>query len=179
MILIRSLVLLAVVAGAPAAAHLVFDQPRGVAAARAVEFLRVSHGCGLSPTLSIRVEIPADVTIVRPQPKPGWTLAIEHAALPAPIAGEGGAIIRERVTAVSWTGSLRADEFDQFGLALTLPARAGPLYFPTVQRCASGPVAWTTIPIAGQPWHAVAHPAPVIDLSPADVTTPAMGMEHH
>lgn len=175
--MIRAVVLLAAAIGSPAAAHLVFDQPHGVAGARAVAFLRVGHGCGPSPTLSIRVEIPAEVTVVRPQPKAGWTLSIERAPLPKPITGEGGAVIRERVTAVRWTGALPSDEFDQFGLALTLPARAGPLYFPTVQRCASGPVAWTTIPAPGQAWHAVANPAPVIDLAPAEAEATDMG--HH
>ena len=151
-----------------AAAHITFAEPAGQVGSYYVGLLRVTHGCAGSATLAIRVQIPAAITAVRPQPKPGWTLTIEHAPLATPLTGEGGVTVRERVTAVTWTGRLEADQFDQFGLMLKLPEAAGALYFPTVQRCETGATAWTTIPAAGQPWHSVKTPAPVLQVTGGD-----------
>lgn len=151
----------ALIAG-PAAAHIVFAEPSAAAGSYYAGFLRVSHGCGEAGTVSLRVEIPPAVLSARPQPKAGWTLKIERAKLPQRVAGEGGATITERVTAVTWTGSLPADEFDQFGLMMKLPASAGPLYFPAVQTCTSGENAWIAIPSDPSQWHSLERPAPML-----------------
>ena len=156
-----------------AGAHITFADPGADPGAKAgakagayyAGFLRVSHGCAGSPTVSIRVAIPDSVSSARPQPKPGWTLSVEKAPLPKPVRAEGGGEVRDRVTAITWTGRLEADQFDQFGIMLKLPDATGPLYFPTVQRCAAGRTEWTTIPAPGQPWHSVDHPAPVLEVS--------------
>lgn len=160
-----------------ASAHVVFDQPQAPPDSYYAGFLRVSHGCGTSPTRSIRVEIPQGIDIARPQPKPGWSLNVEHAQLAAPIRTEGGFEITERVAAVTWTGELPADQFDQFGIMMRMPDRTGPLYFRVTQTCASGEHRWVDIPPEAAPWHSVPHPAPVIML-----TTPApqgAGDDHH
>ncbi|MGN6500980.1 MAG: YcnI family protein [Tsuneonella sp.] len=152
----------AVLIAGPAAAHIVFAEPSAAAGSYYAGFLRVSHGCGEAGTVSLRVEIPPAVLSARPQPKAGWALTIERAKLPQPVAGEGGATITERVTAVTWTGSLPADEFDQFGLMMKLPASAGPLYFPAVQTCTSGENAWIAIPSDPSQWHSLERPAPML-----------------
>ncbi|WP_174284573.1 YcnI family protein [Sphingomonas bacterium] len=156
-------------------AHIVFADPAGMAGSYYAGFLRVSHGCAGSPTTAIRVEIPVGVTVARPQPKPGWTLSIEKAPLPAPVRSEDGEV-RERVAAITWSGRLDPDQFDQFGIMLKLPAAPGPLYFPTLQQCATGRNAWTMIPAAGQPWHSVKSPAPVLEITPATPHPDAMKM---
>ena len=163
-------VLAAVVAAivpAAAAAHIVFAEPQANAGSYYAGFLRVSHGCGASPTRSVRVELPAAIVSARPQPKPGWTLTIEHRPLPAPVRGEGGAAITERVSAITWTGDLPADQFDQFGIMMKLPDTAGSLYFPTRQTCASGRNDWVNIPASPAAWHATAMPAPMLVVGPA------------
>ena len=169
----------ALLAIAPAAssAHIVFAEPQAAAGSYYAGFLRVSHGCGASPTVSIRVEVPAGIDIARPQPKPGWTLAIEHAPLRITIMSESGATVTERVSAVTWTGDLPADEFDQFGLMLKLPAGAGPLYFPTTQRCTEGSNAWINRPASPDMWHMTAMPAPMLIVVPATGGTTTMA--HH
>lgn len=169
MISITTIVRLSVLTGALAAAgavraHIVFAEPSAKTGAYYVGSLRVSHGCAGSATVAIRVEMPAGVVIARPQPKPGWTLTIEKAPLATPIRNEGSEV-RERVVAVTWTGRLPNDQFDAFGLMVKLPGTVGPLYFPTVQRCETGGNAWTMIPAAGQPWHSVKTPAPVLDVT--------------
>lgn len=148
-------------------AHIVFADPQATAGSYYAGFLRVSHGCGLADTVSIRVEIPAGVLSARPQPKPGWTLAVEHAPLPKPIQGEGGTTITQRVAAITWTGRLPADQFDQFGIMMKLPGAPGALYFPTTQRCTSGSNAWVNLPASPEAWHATKNPAPMLMLTAA------------
>lgn len=146
----------------PAAAHIVFDNASAPPNSYYAGFLRVSHGCGVSATHSIRVEIPDGFNIARPQPKPGWTLRVERAPLASPIRSEGGYEITERVTAIIWSGEPPADQLDQFGIMMPLPDRAGPIYFPVTQTCANGEQRCSDIPAEGAAWHSVAHPAPVI-----------------
>jgi uncharacterized protein YcnI len=167
----KKLIALAALLPAAAGAHVVFDQPQATAGGYYTGFLRVTHGCGNSPTVSVRVDMPAGVVSARPQPKPGWTLAIERAPLATPIKAEGGATITTRVTAITWTGKLAPDEFDQFGLSLKLPDAAGPLYFPTTQRCETGVNAWTAIPASPEQWHATPSPAPMLTLTARPMST--------
>ncbi len=158
-----------------AAAHVVLAEPSAPAGSYHAAFFRVSHGCDGSAMVALRVELPASVVVAKPQPKPGWTLAVERAPLPTPVMYEGKPV-HERVVAVTWTGRLADDEFDQFGLMVKLPAATGPLYFPTTQRCERGETRWTTIPAPGQAWHSVPHPAPMLDVRVGGADT--MHMEH-
>ena len=150
---------------APLHAHVTFAEPSAKAGSYYAGFLRVSHGCAESPTISVRVAIPDGIVIARPQPKPGWSVSIEKAPLAKPAAGEGGALVHERVTAIVWSGRLPADQFDQFGIMVKLPDAAGTLYFPTVQTCAVGRADWTAVPIAGASGRS-ANPAPRLDVTP-------------
>lgn len=162
----------------PAAAHIVLAEPTARPGSYYAGFFRVSHGCDGSPTTALRIEIPAGIVMAKPQPKPGWTLKVEKAPLPKPAPGEGGAMLTERVTAITWSGRLGAEEFDQFGVMVKLPTEAGPLYFPAVQTCERGEQRWTDVPAAGQAWHAIPHPAPILTLQPADGMDAMAGMHH-
>ncbi|HVZ28896.1 MAG TPA: YcnI family protein [Asticcacaulis sp.] len=164
-----------------ASAHISFVATDVQPGARAVEALRVSHGCDGSATTALRVEIPESVTVAKPQAKPGWTITVEHTALKTPIKGEGGKTVTDRVSAITWTGQLPDDEFDDFAVMLALPKDAKPVYFPAMQTCEKGSAAWTDIPAAGQAKSA--HPAPVIDLAPhgmggMDMAMPGMDHSH-
>lgn len=152
-----------------AQAHVVFTQPIATAAAHWAGALRVGHGCDGSATTSVRVEIPAGILVARPQPKAGWLIAIEREPLATPVAGEGGRMLTERVSAITWTGLLPDDQFEEFGLAAKLPAGAGALAFPVTQVCQQGEARWTDIASDGAP--RPAHPAPVLTLQ--------TGMAHH
>lgn len=153
-----------------AAAHIVLADPEAKAGSYYAGFFRLGHGCDGSPTTGLRVEIPAGIVMARPQPKPGWTVAVEHEPLAAPLQSEYGEIT-ERVKSITWTGSLPADQFDEFGLLVKLPETTGPIYFKTEQTCEAGSRSWTDIPSEGQAWHDVPSPAPVLMLvapPPAD-----------
>ncbi len=163
-----SLCLAGAAIASPASAHIVFAQPEAAAGSYYAGFLRVGHGCGDSATTAIRVEMPEALPSVRPQPKPGWTLEIERKRLDTPVAAEGGGTITERVSAVVWKGRLPADQFDQFGLLMKLPAAAGPLYFPTTQSCETGSNGWTAIPPSPDLWHSLPRPAPMLNVTDAE-----------
>ncbi|MBS0502374.1 MAG: YcnI family protein [Proteobacteria bacterium] len=152
----------------PAHAHIVFWPAEAPAGSYYAGEFRVGHGCGETATTAVRVTIPDDVLIARPRPKPGWTIEIQRAPLPAPVMSEGREQ-HDRVAAITWRGRLPGDQFDGFGLMLKLPAgRAGPLYLLVRQICGKDSVEWTEIPAAGQNRGALKHPAPVIDLKPAE-----------
>ena len=151
-----------------ASAHIVLAEDTAKAGSYYAGFFRVGHGCDGKATTAIRITIPEGVLTARPQAKPGWTIAIEKAPLAEAVKGEGGHEIAERVAAISWTGELSPEQFDEFGVLMKLPDGAGPLYFPTVQRCGEAEIAWTDIPAPGQAWHDVPHPAPILTLAAAD-----------
>jgi uncharacterized protein YcnI len=155
--------------GVPAQAHIVFAPTEAPAGSYYAGEFRVGHDCGDAATTAVRVTIPDDVLIARPRPKPGWTLEIEHAPLPAPVTIDGREQ-RERVAAITWRGQLPGDQFEGFGLMLKLPAgRTGPIYLPVRQTCGKDSVDWSEIPATGQSWGSLKHPAPAIELKPAEM----------
>lgn len=145
---------LAILAG-PASAHVVLAETEAVAGTYHAAFFRISHGCGDSATVRLRIGIPEGIGSVAPQPKPGWSLSVERT---------GG-----RVLAIVWEGRLEAAHFEQFGAMLRLPATPATLYFPTIQTCEEGENRWTQIPSAGAAWGSVPYPAPVLEIRPAGV----------
>lgn len=160
-----------------AMAHVVIDPGKAAPGAYYTGHFRIGHGCDAAATTSVRVELPQQIISAKPQPKAGWEIRIDRAPLAEPVKGEGGKSITERVTAVTWTGELAADQFDEFGLMMKLPETAGALYFPTVQTCKVGELRWTDIPAAGQAWHDVPHPAPVLELTAAGGADDMAGMD--
>ena len=154
-----------VIAG-PAAAHVVLADPQAKSGGYYAGFFRVSHGCAPGQaTTAFTVTIPDGVASAKPQPKPGWTVETTRAPLKTPFKAESGATVTERVTSITWRGRLPDDEFDQFGVMMKLPQDSGPLYFPAVQACGAAEVRWDGIPAAGQAWHDLPHPAPVLNLT--------------
>ena len=151
-------------AAVPASARIVIADPQGEAGASTVAAFRVPHGCGASPMLSLRIEIPVAVASAKPQPKPGWLMRIEHAPLPKPIPGENGIPQTQRIAAVTWMGRLDPDQFDEFRIWLSLPDAAGPLYFPALQRCEQGEAAWTAVPARGESWQSLKQAAPMLEV---------------
>ena len=133
--------------------HVIIDPPEVLAGKSAVIALRVGHGCDHKATTALRVEAPPGLASLKPQPKAGWTLKVEH--------DKNG-----RAAVAIWSGgSLSDEDFDQFALLVKAPDTNGAVYFPTVQTCDGGEARWTDIPAAGQAWHDVPHPAPVLVLT--------------
>jgi periplasmic copper chaperone A len=152
----------------PAAAHVTLEQKQAVAASYHKAVLQVGHGCKGSPTIGIRVRIPEGVTSAKPQPKPGWTLAIKRTRLPKAIDAGHGRTVDEVVSEVAWSGGTLADaEFEEFRILLKLPDRPGAtLYLPVVQECKDGVHRWIELPDIGQGAADLKEPAPALQLTP-------------
>jgi len=173
--------LLAVAVAGPVWAHVTLSQTQATAGAFYTGYFRVGHGCAGSATTALKVEVPPDVTDVKPQPKPGWTLRIERETSPAPTVDGKGRKVRSRVLALTWSGGpLPDEEWDEFGVSARLPARTGAVSFPVIQTCEQGEERWTEPPAAAAhagPHHgmgpATSRPAPTIMLTPAEADAPS------
>lgn len=167
MAILKTLTCAAALALAGAAqAHVTADPGEATLGSYQAVRFRVGHGCNdRAATTALRIEIPDAVPSARPQPKAGWTLAIERAADDP-----------SKVTAITWRGVLPPDQFDEFAVMLHLPATAGTLYFPAVQTCGDQETQWTEFPDAGETAHMLSRPAPALRLIPA--AAPAEGHHH-
>lgn len=117
----------------------------------------IEHGCDGSPTTSVRIQVPAEVTDVTPIDKDGWT-----AALTGDVVEFSG-------------GPLAADQEDHFDISLTAPARAGEVRFPIIQTCQQGELAWIEVETEGgaEP----EHPAPVLKITEGTPTAEDLAPE--
>ncbi len=158
-----------VVAGATSAlAHITLETKEAPVGSIYKAVFRVPHGCAGKPTVGIRVRIPEGVIAVKPQPKPGWTLAKVKGKYEKSYDYYGTST-NEGVKEISWTGgSLPDDEYDEFVARVYLAGDLKPgsmLYFPVVQECADGLTSrWIEIPEAGKKADDYETPAPGIKL---------------
>ena len=163
-----TIVAVVVLAAAPRArAHATLDRSEAPADSFFNTAINVPHGCEGSATLRVRVRIPDGVIGVKPQPKPGWELAVRKEKLKTPIVESHGRTITEVVAEVTWSGRLDDENFDQFRIHMKLPDKPGEtLYFPVVQECEKGVHRWIEIPAAGESRGDYKEPAPSLKLLP-------------
>lgn len=162
---VLSLLMLALLA-APARAHVMLAAPAAKPGSAYLAQFRVGHGCSGSPTIAIRVAIPAAVANAVPQAKPGWTITLEH--------DPSG-----RIDAATWRGGpLAATTPDSFAIQMMLPQNPQILAFPTTQTCQTGSESWSDMP--GKDARPLAHPAPLLNVTPSDMpmSMPGMGAMH-
>jgi uncharacterized protein YcnI len=158
-----------------ARAHVVLAQKTAPAGTYYRAQFMVGHGCQGSPTLSVQVEIPDGVPVVRPQPKAGWTLSYETGPLAEP-AMVHGRPRTEGIRRVIWSGGPLPDEqYDEFGMMLFLP-KPGRLHFRVLQTCEAGVNDWAGVPVEGGP--RPAFPAATLDVLPAQGGTVAPPARH-
>jgi uncharacterized protein YcnI len=177
----RSAALIAALVSCPLAAqaHIGLTSPAIANSTNELTFT-VGHGCAGLDTFTVRIQIPAGVTSVRPLSSDFGRVTVEKDA-----AGNVTAVTYQRDAAAV---VLDADpNYYKFTLRLRLPNQPfTPLYFPTRQTCLAGdggtPFSdWTNTsgraPDAGEP-----EPAPVTVLLPArkpgwnKFTVPATGI---
>lgn len=132
-------------------AHIVLTDPVAPPSTNYAGLFRVSHGCENTGTISLRIEIPAGVEVIRAEPEQGWKVSTQRKGA--------------NIAAVVFSyGYLPPKARGHFGILMRTPDKAGTVYFPTVQSCEKGENRWTEIPTAGQDWHDVPHPAPVLNI---------------
>ncbi|MEU6431117.1 YcnI family protein [Microbispora sp. NPDC046973] len=123
-------------------------------------------------TTRVEVVFPenAQLTSVSLRPVPGWTATVATRQLPnAASAGHDDEASNKAVTGIVWEGgAIKPGEFQVFEVSLgPLPTTPGQLVFKALQTYSNGEVVrWIDIPEAGAP--RPEHPAPVIDVKPAE-----------
>jgi hypothetical protein len=120
-------------AGGIASAHVDPDPLAMQAGTSGTVAFNVEHGCNGSPMTDLKIQIPAGVTGVKAVDKAGWT---------ATVVGD---------TVEFKGGSLPAAQPDHFDITLTVPAQAGDLHFPAIEKCQTGELDWIEIAAPGAP----------------------------
>ena len=152
-----------------ALAHPSFEVRSAAVGASYKAVIKIVHGCDGSPTTRVRVLIPEGVIGVRPMPKPGWSIDLKRGPYAKAYNFYHGAVLKEGVKEIVWTGRLLDEHYDElvFAAFLTDSLAAGTtLYFPVYQDCEKGSYAWVDMPAPGQDSHKLKSPAPGLALLP-------------
>ena len=151
-------------------AHITLAEPQAVAGSYYKATLRVGHGCNGAATTGITVHVPAGFQAAKPQPKVGWTLAVQKAKLAQPYSSHGKTVTEDVVT-LQWTASQDAAlpdaQFDEFAFMGRLPDQAGPLWVKILQTCERGQNDWSELPASGTSTRGLRQPAALLDVQAA------------
>ena len=163
---------LAVITSASAAfAHIVLEDQAALAGRSYKAVLKVSHGCEGSPTIALRVTIPAGFMGAKPMPKVGWKLDVKTAKLVEPYDNFGKQVT-EDVSEITWTATSQASwlpeaHYDEFVLRGGLPKKDGVMWFKVLQTCDKGSNDWSQIPASGVDTHSLKSPAALLEIIPS------------
>ena len=99
------------------------------------------------------MQLPADLSSVSFQPKPGWERSVTMVKLAKPATNDEGETVTDRIATVTWEGgAIAPGEFDEFVLSGRAPGTRGALIFPAVQTYSNGDVVrWIGDPGADSP----------------------------
>lgn len=153
----------------PASAHVSLATGEAPASSTYKAVLQIGHGCGASPTVAIRVQIPGGVIAVKPMPKMGWKLETKVEPYDEPVK-YFEQTLTEGVREITWSGGSLPDAwYDEFVFRARLPAGepGTTIYFPVVQECEEGVHRWIEIPEPGKSEDDYKEPAPGVTLTPA------------
>jgi periplasmic copper chaperone A len=160
--------LVAVLALAPTAVAHVTLQPEETVAGDFTRLdIRVPNERDNASTTKVEVRMPPGFIFVSTQPVPGWDAKVTMRKLDKPVEQFGEQITEEvdRVTLTGdgETGVIRPGEFQDFGLSVGVPDKAGStLTFPSLQTYSSGEVVrWIGPPDSEEP-------APQVKLTAAE-----------
>lgn len=148
--------------------HVVLQDAAAAAGTSYRATLRVGHGCGGSPTTSMRVILPDGFNGAQPMPKPGWTVYTKVGKLAQPYESHGTRYT-EGVLEISWVANgienaLPASFYDEFVLRGTTPEKPGPIWFKVVQSCEKGANEWVEVPASGSSTKGLQSPAALLDV---------------
>lgn len=167
-----SVVMLLALAGA-ASAHVTVNPRSAEQGGYTKVAFRVPNERDTASTTVLEINFPTDHPIrsVSTRAVPGWTSTVQKTALAQPITTEGGEQITETVSKITWTGGkIAPGTFEEFDVSLgPLPTDTDQLVFKALQTYDNGEVVrWIDAPTPGaaEP----EHPAPVLTLTPADVS---------
>ena len=123
----------------------------------------IPHGCAGNPTTGMRIRIPDDIFMVRPEVKAGWELSMNMRKMDPPITSEG-VTYSESIDEIVWRGGTLGNlEFDRFNFLALMPRKENEtIYFLTIQECTEGENKWVEVPEEGRSWGSYGHPAPFV-----------------
>lgn len=149
----------AVGGAATAGAHVTVTPDHAAAGSHVVLTFSVPHGCELSSTTEVAIDIPEQVLSITPTAHPSWTVK-QLAADGSP--AEGAPPVRVVYTARQ---PLPSDLRDAFELSVRMPDEAGDtLAFPVVQTCEEGRAEWVELAEEGEDPHDLEYPAPLVEV---------------
>ncbi|KAK3832472.1 MAG: hypothetical protein JOS17DRAFT_95735 [Linnemannia elongata] len=152
-------------------AHVTANPSVGVSGAYFQTNFRVPHGCDGNATDLVIVEIPKNVTSVKPHATYPWNTTINMIPLAVPIVTPTGTV-NTTVGSITWSnGNIPDNMYEDFGLQFKLPQMIGPLYWSVYQHCVNGAWNnWTNVPDAKGA--TTGFPAAVITISNTTTTAP-------
>lgn len=148
-------------------AHAVINEQSAEAGAFSFITLRITHGCGTSPTTQIRMKIPDGVIRVSPKYSEHWSVEKRMKTLDTPYRDEAGNLVTETVDEIVWSGgSLPDGYYGEFQVRALMPDEPGRiLRFKTIQDCEEGTIRWIEVPTKeGQSPYEFKEPSPFLRL---------------
>jgi periplasmic copper chaperone A len=138
----------------------------------------IPHGCAGSATTGMRIRIPDDIFMVRPEVKAGWELSMNMREMDPPVTSEGVTYTKS-VDEIIWRGGTLGDlEFDRFNFLALMPRKENAtIYFLTIQECAEGENKWVEVPEGDRSWGSYKHPAPFVTTGTLPVRRAAASAE--
>jgi len=176
---------LGVAVAVPAAAHNVASIFEGSAGHSTAMALNVNHGCGKSPIVGLRLQVPEGVTDAKAAYDPHWTIEYKMRKLDEPIDFHGRPIT-EVVGEIIWkdpkNGSLPPTSWYPFQFRMTLPNEPNRvLHLKNITLCEEGTDPYIDMPevaldvhdedFAAKAWafmSATANPAPFLVIRAAE-----------
>ena len=162
-----ALALIGLVAMPQAQAHAVINEGTAEAGTFSFITLRITHGCGSSPTTQIRMKIPDGVIRVSAKFMESWTVEKRMRTLEEPYKDEAGNLVTETVDEIIWSGgSLPDGYYGEFQVRALMPDEPGRvLWFKTIQDCEQGTIRWIEVPTRdGQSPYELKEPSPFVRL---------------
>ena len=147
--------------------HAVINEGTADAGAFSFITLRITHGCGTSPSTRIRMKIPDGVIRVSPRYMENWTVEKRMKTLETPYRDEAGNLVTETVDEIVWSGgSLPDGYYGEYQVRALMPDEPGRvLWFKTIQDCEEGTIRWIEVPTReGQSPYEFKEPSPFIRL---------------
>lgn len=148
-------------------AHAVINEGTAEAGTFSFITLRITHGCGSSPTTQVRMKIPDGVIRVSPKYLENWSVETRLKTLDTPYRDEAGNLVTETVDEIVWSGgSLPDGYYGEFQVRALMPNEPGRvLWFKTIQNCEEGTIRWIEVPTKeGQSPYELKEPSPFIRL---------------
>jgi periplasmic copper chaperone A len=136
----------------PAAAHVLVNPREAERGASAELALHLEHGCAGSPTVALRMLVPAVLEYAEPLPVEGWDAEVVEEA--------------DRTEIIWRGGPLPSGQAADFPFRIEAPSVTDEaVYFPVIQECTEGEIAWIEIPDDLAGWRDLDTPAPYLRLT--------------